>query len=109
MTNNEVHLSATPMVLWARRFLQRNRIRISLVVVGSLIAADMIRGERPHSVIDSFDAWSAIGVLFVFIGNIIRTWAAGVLHKNAALSTKGPYAISRNPLYLVLCQTCELG
>ena len=31
---------------------------------------------------------------------IIRAWAAGLVSKNRELATKGPYAYTRNPLYL---------
>ncbi len=41
----------------------------------------------------------AAGLLLVFIGEILRTWSAGHLHKTAQLSTTGPYAMVRNPLY----------
>ncbi|HTT63855.1 MAG TPA: isoprenylcysteine carboxylmethyltransferase family protein [Bryobacteraceae bacterium] len=34
------------------------------------------------------------------IGLALRTWAAGHLAKNQALATSGPYAYTRNPLYL---------
>jgi protein-S-isoprenylcysteine O-methyltransferase Ste14 len=34
------------------------------------------------------------------MGAMIRTWAAGVIHKERALATTGPYAHTRNPLYL---------
>jgi protein-S-isoprenylcysteine O-methyltransferase Ste14 len=30
----------------------------------------------------------------------MRSWAAGVLTKNKDLATNGPYAVTRNPLYL---------
>lgn len=81
------------------QFLIRRRIRISLVVICALIAQDMIRGESPHNVVDLTDAWSLIGLLFVLAGIFFRSWAAGVLNKNAALATRGPYALTRNPLY----------
>jgi protein-S-isoprenylcysteine O-methyltransferase Ste14 len=39
------------------------------------------------------------GIVSVF-GLAIRAWAAGHIRKNAALATSGPYAYTRNPLYL---------
>lgn len=33
-------------------------------------------------------------------GLLIRGWAAGVLEKDRALAISGPYAFTRNPLYL---------
>ena len=34
------------------------------------------------------------------VGLLIRAWAAGHIRKNAALAVSGPYAHTRNPLYL---------
>jgi protein-S-isoprenylcysteine O-methyltransferase Ste14 len=36
----------------------------------------------------------------VVLGTCMRSWAAGILTKNSELSTTGPYAITRNPLYV---------
>jgi protein-S-isoprenylcysteine O-methyltransferase Ste14 len=40
------------------------------------------------------------GAVISFLGLMLRAWAAGVVEKNAALATAGPYALTRNPLYL---------
>lgn len=42
----------------------------------------------------------AAGGVLAILGLAIRAWAAGTLVKNAQLSTDGPYAFTRNPLYL---------
>ncbi len=42
-------------------------------------------------------AW---GVPFSLAGLVLRGWSAGCLDKNRQLSTGGPYAHTRNPLYL---------
>ena len=42
----------------------------------------------------------AAGALVVTIGLWIRGWAAGTIHKDESLTTTGPYAHTRNPLYL---------
>jgi hypothetical protein len=34
------------------------------------------------------------------LGLALRAWAAGHIRKNAQLATSGPYAFTRNPLYL---------
>jgi protein-S-isoprenylcysteine O-methyltransferase Ste14 len=45
--------------------------------------------------------WSlAIGGAIAFVGLLIRAWASGHLRKNAVLAVSGPYARTRNPLYL---------
>lgn len=42
----------------------------------------------------------AIGLPFSLCGLALRAWAAGHLAKNQRLATSGPYAFTRNPLYL---------
>jgi len=42
----------------------------------------------------------AIGVPFSLLGLALRAWAAGCLAKNRQLATGGPYAYTRNPLYI---------
>jgi protein-S-isoprenylcysteine O-methyltransferase Ste14 len=42
----------------------------------------------------------AIGGAISVLGLAIRAWASGHIRKNDALATSGPYAYSRNPLYL---------
>jgi protein-S-isoprenylcysteine O-methyltransferase Ste14 len=34
------------------------------------------------------------------LGILLRTWAAGTIHKTKKLATTGPYALARHPLYL---------
>ncbi|NNE97851.1 MAG: isoprenylcysteine carboxylmethyltransferase family protein [Pyrinomonadaceae bacterium] len=41
-----------------------------------------------------------IGVSVAFVGLLIRAWAAGHIRKNEDLAISGPYAFTRNPLYL---------
>ena len=42
----------------------------------------------------------ACGLPIALAGLAVRAWAAGCLAKNQQLSTGGPYAYTRNPLYL---------
>jgi protein-S-isoprenylcysteine O-methyltransferase Ste14 len=42
----------------------------------------------------------AIGLPVSFAGIALRAWAAGHLAKNQRLAVSGPYAFTRNPLYL---------
>ncbi len=42
----------------------------------------------------------AAGLPVSLLGLALRAWAAGCLAKNQRLSTEGPYAYTRNPLYL---------
>ena len=41
-----------------------------------------------------------IGASVSVLGLAVRAWAAGHIRKNAQLATSGPYAYTRNPLYL---------
>ena len=42
----------------------------------------------------------AIGIPVSLLGLALRAWAAGCLAKNQQLATGGPYAYTRNPLYV---------
>jgi protein-S-isoprenylcysteine O-methyltransferase Ste14 len=42
----------------------------------------------------------AIGAIVASTGLLVRAWAAGTLRKDEALITAGPYAFTRNPLFL---------
>jgi protein-S-isoprenylcysteine O-methyltransferase Ste14 len=41
-----------------------------------------------------------VGGILSIMGLALRAWAAGHIRKNDALATSGPYAYTRNPLYL---------
>ena len=41
----------------------------------------------------------AIGFFFIMAGTFFRAWSSGFINKNKELATKGPYQLSRNPLY----------
>jgi protein-S-isoprenylcysteine O-methyltransferase Ste14 len=59
-----------------------------------LCAALFILFARPRPVT------LAVGAPISLIGLLLRAWASGHLRKNDALATTGPYAHTRNPLYL---------
>jgi protein-S-isoprenylcysteine O-methyltransferase Ste14 len=42
----------------------------------------------------------ALGLLPIVAGEALRLWATGFLHKTESLTTAGPYAYLRHPLYL---------
>lgn len=42
----------------------------------------------------------AAGFPLVVLGEAIRTWSSGHIRKNQELAVTGPYALTRNPLYL---------
>jgi protein-S-isoprenylcysteine O-methyltransferase Ste14 len=41
-----------------------------------------------------------VGAVLGLLGLIVRGWAAGTIHKEKELTTTGPYAFTRNPLYV---------
>ena len=41
-----------------------------------------------------------VGAVLAFVGAAIRAWAAGTIRKERELTVTGPYAHTRNPLYL---------
>ena len=64
------------------------------VPLGFLCAALFILFARPRP------ATLAAGAPLSLLGLLLRAWGSGHLRKNDALATSGPYAHTRNPLYL---------
>jgi len=64
------------------------------VTAGFLVAAAFLWLAQPCPV--SLAAGGAVGL----VGVAIRGWAAGHLEKNQRLADSGPYAHTRNPLYV---------
>ena len=89
---NEVSDSVRPPQQRARRggtWLQRWRVPL-----GFLSAILFLVFARPRPIT------LAIGAVVSVLGLLVRAWAAGHIRKNSALATSGPYAFTRNPLYL---------
>ena len=64
------------------------------VPLGFVCAALFLLFARPTM-------WTlSAGALVALPGLVLRAWASGHLRKNEALATTGPYAYTRNPLYL---------
>jgi protein-S-isoprenylcysteine O-methyltransferase Ste14 len=66
----------------------------SRVPLGFVFAAAYFWFARP--------SWTSLGAGFAAaaVGVLVRALASGHIRKNAALATTGPYAFTRNPLYL---------
>lgn len=69
-------------------FFARQRVRI-----GYILAVVVLYFSRPSP------RPILIGACVGLLGLAIRAYAAGYLHKQAVLTTTGPYARTRNPLY----------
>jgi len=72
-------------------WLKKPTWRLALCYLGILV---LIYFSEP--------TWVSLGVGLVFIatGQLLRVWAAGHLVKNKRLTTTGPYAYVKNPLYV---------
>jgi protein-S-isoprenylcysteine O-methyltransferase Ste14 len=64
------------------------------VAAGWVLGALVVALARPTPL--SF----VLGLPFALLGEAVRLWASGHIEKTKALATGGPYAHSRNPLYL---------
>lgn len=72
-----------------RSWMSRYRIPLSFLIgVGILLLAK----PSSRSIIGGFP--------FVVLGEALRIWSSGHIKKNQELATDGPYAYTRNPLYL---------
>src|SRR5688572_3999794 len=49
---------------------------------------------------DLTKAYFWLGLIPIALGQVVRIWAAGHLSKNKELTTTGPYAYVKNPLYV---------
>jgi len=82
----------TPRYRFPKRYADLSaRLRVP---AGFLLAAAFAWLSRPDS------GSLALGLPVAFLGLLLRGWAAGHLAKNRELATSGPYAYTRNPLYL---------
>ncbi|MFB3880651.1 MAG: isoprenylcysteine carboxylmethyltransferase family protein [Armatimonadota bacterium] len=81
--------SVAVLIPRTRKEIWLNRVRTWLPPVFVIVAIALTK-----------PAWSLWGIPLVVLGEALRTWAAGHLVKDERLTTGGPYAHVRNPLYL---------
>jgi protein-S-isoprenylcysteine O-methyltransferase Ste14 len=108
------HASGSGEGRWQRiaAWLVHRRVRISLAIFACLLVEDMLIGVKPHGIFAYRDPVAVAGCMLIFAGLAVRSWSAGILRKNRELTTTGPYAVVRNPLYvgsfLITCGFCTL-
>ena len=77
------------MATGKKRFLQRIRVPLGFLFIGLFL---FFADPEPM--------FFQIGVPISIIGLLVRAWAAGHIRKNVEITISGPYAYTRNPLYL---------
>jgi protein-S-isoprenylcysteine O-methyltransferase Ste14 len=86
---------ANPQPDWIARWQQiARRIRVPLGFLTAALYLLELARRAPHP---AAVAWS---LLLVLPGLWLRAYAAGTVKKNSELTMTGPYAHTRNPLYL---------
>lgn len=83
------------MTSW-RKFARRTRVPFGTVLGGLFLLSLHPSIRLMHPSIQSL--W--IGGTIALCGLLLRVWAAGHIEKNRVLTQGGPYAFTRNPLYL---------
>ena len=71
------------------RIIKSNRVILSFIIGGAFV---YYSNPTLKSIL--------IGVPFILMGEAIRTWASGFIKKAKEVAQEGPYALTRNPLYL---------
>jgi protein-S-isoprenylcysteine O-methyltransferase Ste14 len=71
--------------------MKLSRLRVPLGYVSGLLVVLLAR-PRPWSI--------AAGLALAALGEAVRLWASGHIEKTRRLATGGPYAHTRNPLYV---------
>lgn len=101
--NNSTSSTISGSVSFTERIIAwvvKRRVPITTMVFVALIAEDVINGFKPHNLANIQDEVTIVGLGLVLFGLVLRSWAAGMLHKNETLSVAGPYGLVRNPLYV---------
>jgi hypothetical protein len=70
-------------------FLARRRVALGFIAA---VLAFWLAAPTPRSL--------AVGAVIALAGEAVRVWAAGHLEKGREVTTTGPYAFTRHPLYL---------
>ncbi|MBN2719886.1 MAG: hypothetical protein JXR72_02160 [Proteobacteria bacterium] len=69
--------------------IKSHRTKLSAVAAILFI---LFSGPTPKSLL--------IGLPFIIAGEAVRMWSSGHINKSSVLAVRGPYSLSRNPLYV---------
>jgi len=100
MTDTDID-NTTPAAPSRPPFLVRRRTVFTWLVPLLLIISVFLLHRQDGGYISL-----GVGIGLVFLGEVVRFWAAGYIAKDAIVTTGGPYGHVRNPLYfgsLLLC------
>ncbi len=81
-------------------YIAKYRLWITRAIALACIIEFLIQGIPRFVHQTQSIAFYSIGSILIIMGNFIRSWAAGVLHKRKKVTCTGPYSLCRNPLYL---------
>ena len=79
--------------------ISRYRLSLSFFILLAMLI-EWSRHWRPHSLFSLLDWEHPAGLVLLVAGAALRSWAAGVIRKHEDLTSEGPYALVRHPLYL---------
>ena len=77
-----------------------NRRRLSALIARRRVASGFVLGALVLWLAEPTVATLAIGTAIAAVGELVRLWAAGHLEKGREVTSSGPYAITRHPLYV---------
>ena len=82
-------------------FTQKNRILISRLIIGCMVVLMLISEPKWHPGPFADIATEFIALVLVIVAAFGRLWTLSYIsgHKTKDLVTRGPYSITRNPLY----------
>jgi protein-S-isoprenylcysteine O-methyltransferase Ste14 len=88
-------------IYWLLQLATRRRMGVTTILFTALVIADVLLWKtRPCDLLNPFDPGTVGGELLIALGILLRLWAAGTILKSKSLTTTGPYAFVRNPLYI---------
>jgi protein-S-isoprenylcysteine O-methyltransferase Ste14 len=92
MISDSSHPKVRPTQWWWQRVARRIRVPLGFVTAALYLYEVVHRAPHYYAI-----AWS---LLLVLPGLALRAIASGTVKKNRELTVAGPYAYTRNPLYL---------